>query len=84
MEIKELGNEEVEYRKLKISDCFIHVTNDVVYMKLPQGLDEFKMPINQAANLKYGCIAHFKNHTKVIPVEATLTIKKLPKNCKES
>lgn len=76
MEIKELGNEEVEYRKLKVGDCFIYVTTDVVYMKLPQGSGKFEMPVNQAANLRDGLIAHFKNHTKVIPVDATLEFKK--------
>lgn len=76
MEIKELSNEEVNYKDLKVGDCFIYVTTETVYMKLPRTLDEFKMPVNQAANLKNGLITHFKNLAPVIPVDATLNFKR--------
>lgn len=53
MKIKELAyEEEVAYKDLSVGDCFIYQKTNSVYMKLPLTLDTFKMPINQAVNLK--------------------------------
>lgn len=76
MEIKELGYEEVKYENLNVGDCFTCQMANTVYMKLPLTLDTFKMPINQAVNLKNGCVANFKNLKLVIPVDAKLEIRK--------
>ena len=50
--------------------------DNTVYMKLPLTLDTFKMPVNQAINLKDGYIVSFKNLKPVIPVDAKLEIRK--------